>query len=556
MEYPVNGGRADIVLFLKKDKSFVVIETKKKSHRVPHAIDPLNYSVIQQALGYAQLLGAPYIVTANAEYLACFAVPPGGEKFSIERHRVYLTQISKLNRDFTRKFLESVIQYHQASIFEKARLRTGLDWTFIIRLRSFVSWLTKVVEPTIIERLRSDSHFQVRIREFEKEKTIRLGPRALARQMSYILMNRILFYKILERNYLKLPHLQPINAASATSYLQTLSGFFSQAMLVTKDFEAVFRADIYDEISLPEESDSFIDTQDNINQFILDMDTYKIEDIGADVIGYVYEELIPGEERHAMGQFYTPPAIAELISKWAIRSSDDIILEPAAGSGTFLIKSYSVLRRLKIASGETDSKSLHFDTLKQLYAVDINPFPVHLTAVNLSMRDVKHPFTEMNIIQEDFFKIKPEQMVFAPYSIQTPDGETRRNFRVPYVDAVIANPPYTRWTELSESSRSAVSASIGPLLSEYGMRPGSVRSEPMIYTHFVMHGLDFLKTNDNKSARLAMIISNSWLQADYGIKFGKFILSNFKVVGIVDFSARVFNVPLVATLVILLERAG
>jgi hypothetical protein len=36
---------------------------------------------------------------------------------------------------------------------------------------------------------------------------------------------------------------------------------------------------------------------------------YEIEKLG-DIVGFIYEDLIPAEERHRLGQFYTPRPLA------------------------------------------------------------------------------------------------------------------------------------------------------------------------------------------------------------------------------------------------------
>ena len=60
------------------------------------------------------------------------------------------------------------------------------------------------------------------------------------------------------------------------------------------------------------------------------------------------------------------------------------------------------------------------------------------------MRDVEHPTSEMNIIVEDFFNLTPKQRVLSAYTVKTPMGEVRREILIPEVDALVANPPYTR----------------------------------------------------------------------------------------------------------------
>jgi type I restriction-modification system DNA methylase subunit len=50
------------------------------------------------------------------------------------------------------------------------------------------------------------------------------------------------------------------------------------------------------------------------------------------MMGYVYEGFIPPAERHQLGQFYTPSAVARLITNWSIRSGDDRVLDGGCGS--------------------------------------------------------------------------------------------------------------------------------------------------------------------------------------------------------------------------------
>lgn len=50
------------------------------------------------------------------------------------------------------------------------------------------------------------------------------------------------------------------------------------------------------------------------------------------------------ERRKELGAFYTPPQLVTALTDWAVRSSEDRILEPAAGEAVFLV---SALRRLR-----------------------------------------------------------------------------------------------------------------------------------------------------------------------------------------------------------------
>ena len=551
-ERRVDSGRADIVI-ASRGKPFIVIETKRESRgRIVREIDPLSPDVIAQAIGYASLLGAQYIVTANPEFVASFILPARGERLDITRHRIRFWTLRGLSRDFVEEFLKTIGEYHLATEKGRARLRTPLDWAFIIRLRSFVTWLHKLIRPALEYRLRVDDGFRRAVERYYEERGVKLSPPQLAKEMSYIFMNKIIFYKILERHYPDLPKLRPLNEHDPVRFVERLQEYFDKAVEVTGDFEAIFKTGIYDYLTLPRESGSLIDVIDGINAFIEDMDYYRLERFEADIIGHVYEDLIEPSERHQFGQFYTPPAIAELITKWCIRSSDDKVLDPAVGSGTFLIKAYSKLKELKfLESPRRSDRVVHKEVLDQLYAIDIDSFPAHLTAMNLAMRDVREPVRELNVVVEDFFKVVPEQVILTQYRVRTPRGEVRREVVIPRVDAVVANPPYTRWVEIPDKTKDAIREALAGILRSYNLT-ARIRQgiEPGIYIHFIMHANKFLKPG----GRLGMIISDSWLQTDYGIDFGRYLLENWKVKAIIDISARVFPVPLIGTCIILLEK--
>jgi len=549
-QHSVNGGIADLVLPFADGDHFLVIECKRKIQK-PSGVqmirdfDIFGSNVLNQALNYAMRLGALAFATTNGSRLALFRTPKkAGEPFRIDTHRLLVLDPFRLDEKGVEKVLSFLAKWHIGVPIKPIEI----DWFFISRLRSFVDFLSKSFKP-VMEKLASDKTTSHKVAEFSK-KVGGVTTEQLARQASYLLMNKIIFYKILERHYDDLPKLKPISAPDGEYFIKYLEGYFEKAMQVTKDFEPLFVTDFYDEIPLPD-----VDyVLDEVNCFIQEMGTYRLEEVGSDVVGHIYEELIPDAERHKLGQFYTPPAIAELIVKWAIRSPNDVALDPAVGSGTFLVKAYQRLMGLKVrehkkARQQADSGVIHKEILSQLYADDINPFPAHLTSMNLAMRNVQSPTSEMNIIVEDFFNLRSKMNVFAPFVMKTPKGEVRRSVSVPSFDAIVANPPYTRGVEITDKTQNSINISLGELLKKYKLS-GGIGKETGIYVYFMMHSLEFLK----KHGRVGMIISNSWLQSGYGINFCNFLLANFKVKAVIDFNQRLFRVPLVATCVLLLEK--
>ena len=548
-QHSIAGGIADLVLPFADGKHFLVIECKRKiikpsGFRTIREFDVFGSRVLNQALNYAVRLGSHAFATTNGSRLALFRTPEVGEPFRVDTHRLLVQDPFRLEEKNVEEILDFLAKWH-AGI--PVRL-VEVDWFFISRLRSFVDFLSKSLKP-VIRNLESDEMFLKKFRGFSR-KIGRITKEQLARETAYLLMNKTIFYKILERHYKDLPALKPISAPDGKYFMEFLKGYFEKAIEVTGDFEPIFITELYDYVPLP----NLDYVLDEMNSFIEEMDTYKLEEIGSDIVGHIYEELIPDEERHKLGQFYTPPPIAELIVKWAVKSPKDVILDPAVGSGTFLVKAYQRLAELKSkhqrkVKRRKGSEDIHREILSQLYADDINPFPAHLTSMNIAMRNVLYPTTQMNVIIEDFFNLKSKLRVLAPYVVKTPTGEVKRYINIPKFDAVIANPPYTRWIEIPAKTQKSINKSIGDLLKKYKLSRG-IGKETGIHVHFIMHAYNFL----NKNGRLGMIISNSWLQSDYGINFAKFLLDHFKVKAVIDFNQRLFRIPLIATCVILLEK--
>jgi len=544
-QYRVDDRRADLALILAEKRPLLIIETKRKLemkgyYREERKIDPTSRVVIDQALWYAIRCGSPFFATTNGRTFALFTVPERGEGFSYEKHRILIKEIA-LTEAFTEELLSTVAKLHA----KVPVTITPLDWAFIVRLRSFVNWFADMVAPLVKTKLKADVQFRKTYEKFSEEVGYKPDAEQLAKEMAYVFMNKIVFYKVLERYYKELGarKIRPVSAPDSKTYLNILYDFFKKAVEVTKDFEPVFFAGIYDDIVIPD--DRFV--LDEVNAFIEDMDRYRLEDLGSGVVGFIYEELLPAEERHRLGQFYTPPSVAELITKWAIRCPNDKVFDPGCGSGTFLVKAYGKLLELK--GYKEPTANAHKEIISQLYANDINPFPLHLTALELASRYITAPSSEMNTILTDFFKVMPSEKATTSYTVTTPAGQIKREVLIPEFDAIIANPPYTRWVEISVKTRNSIVKVVGDKLKDYGLT-GGIGNETGIYVHFIMYAHEFLK----QSGRLGMIISNSWLQSDYGVNFAKFLLDHFQVKAVIDFNQRLFRIPLIGTCILLLEK--
>ncbi|MGH7067881.1 MAG: N-6 DNA methylase, partial [Acetobacteraceae bacterium] len=75
---------------------------------------------------------------------------------------------------------------------------------------------------------------------------------------------------------------------------------------------------------------------------------FRLRDVEADVLKVLYESLVDPDQRHDLGEYYTPDWLASRIVAAAVDAPlTERVLDPACGSGTFL---FHALRRL-IAAG-------------------------------------------------------------------------------------------------------------------------------------------------------------------------------------------------------------
>ncbi|MGH6899071.1 MAG: N-6 DNA methylase [Geminicoccaceae bacterium] len=79
---------------------------------------------------------------------------------------------------------------------------------------------------------------------------------------------------------------------------------------------------------------------------------FRLRDIRIDILKGLYESLIDPEQRHDLGEYYTPDWLAQRICEAAIHDPlNERVIDPACGSGTFL---FHAIRRLIAAAEAAD----------------------------------------------------------------------------------------------------------------------------------------------------------------------------------------------------------
>ena len=320
-----------------------------------------------------------------------------------------------------------------------------------------------------------------------------------ARHAVYRIVGKLLFYQTLARVRADVNPIEIDESATPVELQSSLQGYFAAARKI--DYQALFDEDVPDRLPFSDE------IADGIKRFCkcflpLDLPSMKL-----DVIGRIFESLIPADEKKSLGQYFTEPPLADLIATCAIRDKDDVVFDPTCGTGGILLRAYAFLKRL----GNTK----HSQLLNAVWGNDVADFPTELAMINIFRQDPTDTVNFPRIFKLDIFDMKAGMTLEVAPS--TPGGGvTKVQITIPQFDAVIGNPPYLRRQDIGigqqdgEAYKNRIWADFPTFdhLSD-------------LYVFLFEKGAEFLKPG----GRLCFVTGNTWLDCEYGLELQRYFLS-------------------------------
>ncbi len=368
-----------------------------------------------------------------------------------------------------------------------------------------------------------------------------------ARQTAYLLVNKILFYNLLQSK--RPEELDPLEIPKSLTKGAMLQGFlknyFEQVLKI--DYETIYTTDFIDTVAFPEAKEVVCEIKELINV----LKQYDFSKIGFDVIGRIFEQLIPQEERHNLGQYFTSPNVVDLILRFCLQHEDEKVLDPACGAGTFLVRAYQHKMLM-------NQRLVHEDILDTLWGVDIAKFPAHLSTINLAINDLGVDKNYPNILNEDFFALLVGEEGFYPEKwrrarAKTLGLEEREVIYPRWFNAVVGNPPYTRLMDYKKTGIDTKNLREKALKDLSGKYLANISGNAGIHAYFFVHGTKFL-LNDGY---FGFIVSNSWMDVDYGKGLQEFFLKKYKIIAILESKVeRWFEEADINTCIIILQKCS
>jgi len=281
---------------------------------------------------------------------------------------------------------------------------------------------------------------------------------------AFLLMNQLLFYRILSRENPEYPDINDDLIQNPHDLLL----YFTKVL--EKDYAVTFGFDIASKIPK--------DYVEHVKATIRVIKALTPKKLPHDLVGKIFHDLIPLELRKSVAAYYTNNEAAELLAALAIENPDDKVIDFACGSGTLLVASYHRKRDL-IRKKRNFTKDLHVKFLESdITGIDIMPFAAHLAAVHLSLQAQLYESEKVRIAIWDSTSLTPNKIIPAlsaelteayknpkitmfleknrPKKYLTKGGialnkHGKSEIPLTKVDVVIMNPPFTRQERLPNS---------------------------------------------------------------------------------------------------------
>lgn len=192
-----------------------------------------------------------------------------------------------------------------------------------------------------------------------------------------------------------------------------------------------------------------------------------------DTKGVAFEKFMEDFFKGKMGQFFTPREIIRFCVKMLNPQSDQTVLDPACGSGGFLLNTLDYIRAFAEKDYDENEawKIWHDFAMKNLYGIEINDQIARVCKMNMIIHDDGHT----NIISTDSLRNISEIK------------EIHKGFEKNHFDLILTNPPFGAIIKDTEK----------PYLEKYEL--GKNKNNQKTEVLFIERCLDFLR-DDGKMA--------------------------------------------------------
>ncbi|HYU55828.1 MAG TPA: N-6 DNA methylase [Candidatus Dormibacteraeota bacterium] len=443
--------------------------------------------------------------------------------------------------------------------------------------------LSELIASFVTDQDGFDTHLRDELLELIDADHVQV----FARQTAHVILSRILLYRVAEDKGLVA---RKLSGASVDRRLKDVGGGLldwyqkatafrnmvdeAEKLMADVFYSHLYLHGLFDWWVVPSETKEEYDENEeaiyrraersidiSLEKCIRILNRFDLSEIERDIWKDVYQEYLPPKERARLGGFYTPDEIVNLIlDRVGYNEAAPLcklkVLDPACGSGTFLVEAAKRLRThletKKICHSDLseikDNRELAWRVLNKivagLFGLDIHPFACFLTEMNVLFYVVdlllvakklepSRKVRELSIGCDDSLR-PPEQEVQLQLSQFTQtnsraeslvkDREKARRIKGTAFDIVVGNPPWS----------GVLRGELSPLFDEatkalYKHYP-SATDKYDIYVLFLERGIRWLPAKGH----LGFITQNRYLRRRYGRGIRRFIRETCSMITLID----------------------
>ncbi len=424
-----------------------------------------------------------------------------------------------------------------------------------------------------------------------------------------LLIDRLVFIKVLSDRDIDDDYLAKLaECIEANGLEQRNQGWFGAAKPLFDRLKRFYNGSIF---APRPELEAVVTSNRVVRDIIRELDPnhspYDFSVLPVEILGTIYERFLgkvvrtteqrvkiedKPEVRKAGGVYYTPQYIVRYIVEQTVgklfddcKTPDDVallkILDPACGSGSFLIGVYDALiewhKSYYAEKTKPDRKAAYRDAdgdirltaklkrqilLNNIFGVDIDQQAVEVTRFSLSLKALEDTRKdeleeERNLFKETVLPDLKDNIVCGNSLIGTdilegqlfaPEEELKLNpmnykDRFPNIfedegfDAILGNPPYL----YSAGQEHKVYFESHYKLSEY---------QTDFYVYFIERSIQILKS----AGRMGMIVSDSWVKGKYFTKLREHLLRQTRLESVTVFDYAPFHGATIENSIIVLQK--
>ncbi len=230
------------------------------------------------------------------------------------------------------------------------------------------------------------------------------------------------------------------------------------------------------------------------------------------LLPYIFEIGIPEYQKQLQGQIFTPLPVVDFICKQNLTEKTTRIIDPACGTGIFLLGALRVL---------IESRTIQYNQI-ELIGVELDPVLADIaeSAINYFLLINPNSMADWRIYRYDFFNCDSSTLEL----LMKNSGMT----------TLLMNPPYTRHeiltTEYKEFLKEKILLDLQKIETTPSYSRTSLSGRSGLYVYFLVHATSLLDEEDN----VGLIIPNSWLDVVYGQQLQQFILDHYLIEFIIN----------------------